>query len=47
MRDAYARTMFSDAAKKLQGQAGSRQAYERMARAGHFEVDLGSLRRSS
>jgi uncharacterized protein len=34
MRDAFARTMFSDAAKKLQEQAGSRAAYERMARSG-------------
>ena len=43
MRDAYARTMFSDAAKKLQGQAGSRQAYERMARSGHFEDGFGEF----
>jgi predicted pyridoxine 5'-phosphate oxidase superfamily flavin-nucleotide-binding protein len=41
MRDAYARTMFSDAAKKLQAQAGSRAAYERMAKSGHFEDGLG------
>ena len=41
MRDAYARTMFSDAVKKLQDRAGSRGAYERMARSGHFEEGLG------
>src|SRR3954454_3526386 len=43
MRDSYARTMFSDAAKTLQRQAGSRQAYERMARSGHFEDGLGEM----
>ena len=43
MRDAFARTMFSDAAKKLQERAGSRGAYERMARPGHFEDGLGEF----
>ena len=43
MRDVYARTMFSDAAKKLQERAGSRDAYERMARSGRFEDGLGEF----
>lgn len=43
MRDVYARTMFSDAAKGLQERAGSRAAYERMARSGHFEDGLGEF----
>lgn len=43
MRDVYARTMFSDAAKKLQERAGSREAYERMARSGRFEGGLGEF----
>jgi predicted pyridoxine 5'-phosphate oxidase superfamily flavin-nucleotide-binding protein len=43
MRDVYAGTMFSDAAKKLQERAGSRAAYERMARSGHFENGLGEF----
>ena len=45
MRDAYARTMFSEAAKRLQEQAGSRQAYERMARTGQFEDGLSEFER--
>lgn len=45
MRDAYARTMFSDAARELQERAGSRQAYERMARSGGFEDGLGEFER--
>lgn len=43
MRDAYVRTMFSEEAKKLQERAGSRAAYERMARPGHFEDGLGEF----
>jgi len=35
--------MFSDAVKKLQERAGSRQAYERMARSGSFEDGLGEF----
>ena len=45
MRDVYARTMFSDAAKELQETAGSRQAYERMARSGRFEDGLSEFER--
>lgn len=45
MRDAFARTMFSEPAKKLQKQAGSREAYERMARSGRFEDGLGEFER--
>jgi predicted pyridoxine 5'-phosphate oxidase superfamily flavin-nucleotide-binding protein len=40
MRDAFARTMFSDASKKFQQRAGSRAAYERMARSGQSEERL-------
>ena len=43
MRDAYARTMFSEPAKKLQERAGSRQQYERMVRSGRFEDGLGEF----
>jgi len=43
MRDAFARTMFSEPAKKLQKQAGSRESYERMARSGRFEDGLGEF----
>lgn len=43
MRDVYARTMFSDAAKKLQDRAGSRKQYERMANSEHFEHGLGEF----
>lgn len=43
MRDAYARTMFSEAAKKLQERAGSRTTYERMANSGRFEDGLGEF----
>ena len=43
MRDAFARTMFSEAAKKLQERAGSREAYERMAHSGRFEDGLGEF----
>jgi uncharacterized protein len=45
MRDAFARTMFSDAAKKLQERAGSRGAYERMARSGASDRGLGEFER--
>ena len=45
MWDVYARTMFSDAAKELQETAGSRQAYERMARSGRFEDGLSEFER--
>jgi len=41
MRDAFARTMFSEPAKELQEKAGSRQQYERMARSGRFADGLG------
>lgn len=43
MRDAYVRTLFSDAAKSLQERAGSREAYERMARSGRFGDGLGEF----
>jgi predicted pyridoxine 5'-phosphate oxidase superfamily flavin-nucleotide-binding protein len=43
MRDVYARTMFSDAAMKLQERAGSRKQYERMVRSGRFEDGLGKF----
>lgn len=43
MRDAYAMTMFSNAAKKLQERAGSRESYERMARSGRFENGLSEF----
>lgn len=43
MRDVYARTMFSDAAKKLQERAGSRKQYERMANSGSFEDGLSEF----
>ena len=45
MRDAYVRTMFSEAAKKLQERAGSRQQYERLASSGHFEDGIGEFER--
>lgn len=45
MRDAFARTMFSEPAKKLQEKAGSRQQYERMVRLGQFEDGLGEFER--
>jgi hypothetical protein len=43
MRDAFARTMFSEPAKKLQERSGSREVYERMVRPGHFEDGLGEF----
>ena len=43
MRDVFARTMFSDAAKMLQARAGSREAYERMARSGRFDHGLSEF----
>jgi predicted pyridoxine 5'-phosphate oxidase superfamily flavin-nucleotide-binding protein len=46
MRDAFARTMFSEAAKKLQEQAGSRQQYERMVRLGRFDDGLGEFEKA-
>jgi uncharacterized protein len=45
MRDAFARTMFSDASKKFQDRAGSRAAYERMARLGQSDDRLGEFER--
>ena len=45
MREAFARTMFSEPAKKLQERAGSRAAYERMARSGQFEDGLSDFER--
>jgi len=45
MRDAFARTMFSEPAKKLQQQAGSREAYERMAHSGRFDDGLSEFER--
>jgi len=45
MRNAFARTMFSDASKKLQERAGSRAAYERMARSGQSDNGLGEFER--
>lgn len=45
MRDAFARIMFSDASKKFQDRAGSRAAYERMARLGQSENGLGEFER--
>jgi hypothetical protein len=43
MRDVFARTMFSEAAKKLQERAGSLGAYKRMAQSGQFEDGLGEF----
>ena len=43
MRDAFARAMFSEPAKKLQERAGSRVAYERMAKPGRFEDGLSEF----
>jgi uncharacterized protein len=43
VRDTFARTMFSDAAKTLQERAGSRTQYERMVRLGRFEDGLGEF----
>ena len=45
MRDAYARTMFSEQAKELQERAGSRVQYERMVRSGRFEDGLSEFER--
>ena len=45
MRDAFARTMFSEPAKRLQERAGSRQQYERMVRLGRFGDGLGDFER--
>jgi len=41
MPHTFARTMFSEPAKKLQERFGSRGAYERMARSGVGEQELG------
>ena len=41
MPHTFARTMFSEPAKKLQERFGSRAAYERMARSGVGEQELG------
>lgn len=43
MRDAFAKTMFSESAKTLQERAGSRQQYERMVRSGQFEDGLSEF----
>ncbi|WP_109487661.1 pyridoxamine 5'-phosphate oxidase family protein [Occallatibacter savannae] len=43
MRDVYARTMFSEPAKKLQERAGSRKQYERMVNSGYFENGLSEF----
>lgn len=43
MAQAYAKTMFSEAAKRLQEQHGSRAAYERREALGRFGMCWGSL----
>lgn len=43
MRDVYARTMFSEPAKKLQEAAGSRKQYERMVNSGYFEDGMSEF----
>ena len=45
MTQAYARTMFSEAAKRLQEQHGSRAAYERRAELGPIQDALGPFER--
>src|SRR6185503_903749 len=45
MRNAFARTMFSEPVKELQDRAGSRGTYERMARSGAFDDGLGTFER--
>ena len=42
MTQAYARTMFGEAAKKYQGQHGSRAQYERAAERGEIGEALSS-----
>ena len=43
MTQAYAKTMFSEAAKRLQERHGSRAQYERLAQLGSTEGVLGSM----
>jgi predicted pyridoxine 5'-phosphate oxidase superfamily flavin-nucleotide-binding protein len=45
MTQAYAKTMFSEAAKRLQEQHGSRAAYERRAELGPIQDALGPMER--
>ena len=45
MGQVYAKTMFSDAAKRLQSEHGSRVAYERMAERGQIDDALSDFER--